>query len=78
MLFFNANFICYYFYPTKKREEPFYCLQMDWQMKIRCRKMRVPEFVMDYDLMLNTPIWTRKRAKMGAIEKAGNGRYHYT
>ena len=23
MLFFNANFICYYFYPTKKREEPF-------------------------------------------------------
>ena len=22
MLFFNANFICYYFYPTKKREEP--------------------------------------------------------
>ena len=25
MLFFNANFICYYFYPTKKREEPFYC-----------------------------------------------------
>ena len=21
MLFFNANFICYYFYPTKKREE---------------------------------------------------------
>ena len=24
MLFFNANFICYYFYPTKKREEPFY------------------------------------------------------
>jgi hypothetical protein len=51
---------------------------MDWQMKIRCRKMRVPEFVMDYDLMLNTPIWTKKRAKMGAIEKAGNGRYHYT
>ena len=40
--------------------------------------MRVPEFVMDYDLMLNTPIWTKKRAKMGAIEKAGNGRYHYT
>lgn len=24
MLFFNANFICYYFYPTKKREEPFF------------------------------------------------------
>lgn len=24
MLFFNANFICYYFYPTKKREEPTY------------------------------------------------------
>ena len=24
MLFFNANFICYYFYPTKKREEPKY------------------------------------------------------
>ena len=22
MLFFNANLICYYFYPTKKREEP--------------------------------------------------------
>ena len=22
MLFFNANFICYYFYLTKKREEP--------------------------------------------------------
>ena len=22
MLFFNANFICYYFYSTKKREEP--------------------------------------------------------
>lgn len=40
--------------------------------------MRVPEFVMDYDLMLNTPIWTKERAKMGAIEKAGNGRYHYT
>ena len=26
MLFFNANFICYYFYPTKKREEPFFLL----------------------------------------------------
>nr|DAO41126.1 MAG TPA: hypothetical protein [Caudoviricetes sp.] len=25
MLFFNTNFICYYFYPTKKREEPFSC-----------------------------------------------------
>ena len=25
MLFFNANFICYYFYPTKKREEPKKC-----------------------------------------------------
>ena len=24
MLFFNANLICYYFYPTKKREEPFF------------------------------------------------------
>ena len=24
MLFFNANFICYYFYPTKKREEPYF------------------------------------------------------
>lgn len=24
MLFFNANFICYYFYPTKKREEPIF------------------------------------------------------
>jgi hypothetical protein len=24
MLFFNANFICYYFYPTKKREEPLF------------------------------------------------------
>ena len=22
MLFFNANFICYCFYPTRKREEP--------------------------------------------------------
>ena len=22
MLFFNANFICYYFYPTNFREEP--------------------------------------------------------
>ena len=40
--------------------------------------MRVPEFVMDYDLMLNTPIWTRKGTKMGASEKVGNGRYHYT
>ena len=39
MLFFNANFICYYFYPTKKREEPkktsrptgglFYCSDKD-------------------------------------------------
>ena len=30
MLFFNANFICYYFYPTKKREEPefFLCLSV--------------------------------------------------
>ena len=28
MLFFNANFICYYFYPTKKREEPLYLLLM--------------------------------------------------
>ena len=26
MLFFNANFICYYFYPTKKREEPIFLL----------------------------------------------------
>ena len=26
MLFFNANFICYYFYPTKKREEPNYLI----------------------------------------------------
>ena len=24
MLFFKANFICYYFYPTKKREEPLF------------------------------------------------------
>ena len=27
MLFFNANFICYYFYPTKKREEPLILIQ---------------------------------------------------
>ena len=40
--------------------------------------MRVPEFVMDYDLMLNTPIFARFLVQMGAIEKAGNGRYHYT
>jgi hypothetical protein len=26
MLFFNANFICYYFYPTKKREEPLFLM----------------------------------------------------
>ena len=34
MLFFNANFICYYFYPTKKREEPnFSSLLLDIRMK---------------------------------------------
>ena len=35
MLFFNANFICYYFYPTKKREEPFY---MSLLLKIQIKK----------------------------------------
>ena len=31
MLFFNANFICYYFYPTKKREEPKNVNRFDWR-----------------------------------------------
>ena len=30
MLFFNANFICYYFYPTKKREEPIFLFSPDF------------------------------------------------
>ena len=54
MLFFNANFICYYFYPTKKREEPNKCQdqsysgieqnEMFWEMMRGIYKKLFAEF----------------------------------
>ena len=59
MLFFNANFICYYFYPTKKREEPNFLI--------------LPEKGVQYSLVFIKGSASGTRLACFPIAKQGNG-----
>ena len=67
MLFFNANFICYYFYPTKKREEPNFVLVCDGPLN-----PSLDDVIAEMQKKFGSRLYVHRLAKNGGLGNALN------